>query len=209
MKLVPIIICCSSFLLFPESALSHENDRPVIVVLDFEAVDISVPEVQEYSDCFSHLLGQTGMVNLISREQRERILLEEQFDEQDRGSRRSQRRVGETIGADQVITGQIVQRADYLSLEVQLIETESGRILKSTSREYGNTQELFDDCKELVQGILDEQGPYPAETEHWLGLGLFSGYGTKIGEWVTDSSGGKHVPGGLYLEMGHISIGYI
>jgi hypothetical protein len=42
----------------------------------------------------------------------------------------------------------------------------------------------------LVQVFLDEQDLSPAETEHWLGLGLFSGYGTKIGGWVTDESGG-------------------
>ena len=73
MKLVPIIICCASFLLFAEPALSQQDDRLIIAVLDFEAVDIGASEVQEYSDYFSHLLGQAGMVSVISREQRERI----------------------------------------------------------------------------------------------------------------------------------------
>jgi hypothetical protein len=42
----------SIFLFFAEPVLSQRNDRPVIAVLDFEEVDISVPEVQEYSTAF-------------------------------------------------------------------------------------------------------------------------------------------------------------
>jgi hypothetical protein len=167
----------------------------VVAVLDFEAVGLSESEVQEYADYFSFILRQTGEYQVIDREQRERILREKEFVEEDRKDEKYQKRIAAVIGADLIVTGKVHGYKDGFTLEVKLIEVESGRILNIASREYFNTQELFDDCQKLVQVFFKEQIQNQRTSSLSISEGLFSGLGIITGNFSV------HIPAGLYVEL--------
>jgi TolB-like protein len=197
-------MACAFFLfasILPPAVLSEQNSRPVAAVLDFEAAGMSASEAREYSDYFSRLLEQTGEFKVIAREQRERLIREHELVEQERPGEANLKLLGEAIGADLVVTGRILQRDGSYTLEVMLIETDSGRVLSIAPGESANTRALFDDSRTLVHTLIQEfrqqQRGYPqkASRSHkamGLGYGLFSGIGL---------INGLHVPAGCYIEM--------
>ena len=201
MKILILVFCCLICIcIFPLNVTAQqENDRPVVAVLKFEAVGFSESEVQEYTDYFSFVLHQTGEYQVIDREQRERILHEKEFVEEDRMDEKYQKRIGAAVGADLIVKGKILRRADNYTLEVKLIEVESGRILNIESRKYTNTQELFDDCQKLIQRFFKEQIQSKQISLFSLGAGLFSGLGILMGGPNNDCS--IHIPVGVFSSL--------
>ena len=170
--------------------------------MDFEAAGISESEVQEYTDYLSFLLDQTGEYRVIDRKQREQVLLEKEFTEMEPRSDTYHIRVGKTIGAELVVTGQLLYRGESYILEVKLTDTRSGRIEHSDSRKYSSTQELFDDCQGEVQriGVGRVQPQRKSKTRFsGIGCGLLAGAGFLLGDLVEANN--IHFPVGSYVEL--------
>lgn len=202
---ISILICCILICacLLPVSIFGERDDyRPTIAVLDFQAAGISESEVREYTDYLSFILGQTGEYRVIDREQREQILLEKEFLETEYRSDTYHISVGRTIGAELVVTGLLVYRGESYILEVKLIDTESGQTAHVASRKYSSTQELFDDCQQLVQGF-GGRGVQPRRKPKirytGIGVGLFAGTGILLGDLA--GADNIHIPVGAYAEL--------
>jgi len=200
MKLMkPAFYCLLYVSFFPEIIPAQQvAERPLLAVLEFEAVNITKSEVQEYTDYLSFVLRQTEEYRVLDREQREQILREREFRREDRSDVIYQKRVGAEIGADRIITGKINGQEGGYTLEVKLIEIEGGRILNNVSMRCAGSQELFDDCPKLIQVLFQEQQPRRI-SQFILGVGLLSGLGFLRDE--PDNGFSRHIPVGAYVEL--------
>ena len=192
--------CLLCICFFPENTLAQQmTERPVLTVLEFDAVDITKSEVQEFTDYLSFVLRQTEEYQVIDRERREQILREREFMREDRTDENYQKRIGAEIGADQILTGKIHGQEDGYTLEVKLIEIEGGRILNLVSRRYAGSQELFDDCPTLIRELFQEQIQPRRVPQYTLCVGLLSGLGFLRDE--PDNGFSRHIPVGAYVEL--------
>lgn len=161
MKLRKIVVLYLYF--FPLFVFSQQvQNLPVISVLDFEAIGLSQSEVQEYTDYLSFQLMETGEYRVINREEREYLLEENEFPQEQQFDEKYQLEIGQAIKADQIIMGSLRKDESGYYLDMKILNADSRRLIRIVSRNYSALTDLFNDCQgiviELLQPFIDING---------------------------------------------------
>ncbi len=132
-------------LLFIIAFSISSQEKPVITVLDFSINNVSKSDMKSIISLFSSALFRTGKYTVIDVSQRDQILKELQFSLSGCSDESCQLEIGKMLSAEQIIVGDIGNVGNRFILTSKILETETGKTLKTSDGIYKDLDELVDD----------------------------------------------------------------
>jgi len=111
------------------SKIEWDGDKKNIAILPLRANSLPEPEVKALSNRLSIELFNTGRYSILERSQMEAILKEQGFQQTGCTSAECAIEAGQLLNVEQMITGSVSRVGEIYSVEVRLIDVETGKIL--------------------------------------------------------------------------------
>lgn len=142
---------CLHVLGFDIVSVAAEGRKPVLGMLTLEAQGgLTDKEAATISDRLQEHLVRTGVFEIVERGKIADILKEQGFQQGVCNTAECAVKVGEMIGAEQMVTGSIGKVGKTFAFSVRVVDVTTSRILKAVSRDYEGPIE-----KLLTQVALD------------------------------------------------------
>jgi len=125
----------STFLLLL-SALSAQEVKLNVAVLDLDPTGIAKPEAQFLSDRLRTELFETGKFRVVEREKMNAILTEQGFQQSGCTSVECAVEIGQLLNVKMMVAGNIGKIEDLYSISLRLIDVESGALLHTATRDF-------------------------------------------------------------------------
>lgn len=144
-----------------------------VAVLDLTtSSNISAEETRTISDRLESELALTKSVVLLERRRMQEILQEQGFQQSGAcDAANCQVQVGQLLGVDQVVAGSVGKVGSVYSLNVKLIDVQSGTILQTqvVDIEGDLSTMLTTGCKQVAQGLVGKAPEPDKKANHtWL-----------------------------------------
>lgn len=183
MKIVSLIVLISfiNTIVFPEvySLFGQENIKKITVgVWNFDAQGISKPESITISQRFRSKLVETNIFDVVERNEMDAILNEQGFQMSGCTSDECVVEAGQLLGVQKMITGMIGKVGTIYTLDIRVIDIESGKIERTVSRDYNGNQggllDYLDEVAKEISGIIIVE---PPKKWPWIitGVGVIAG----------------------------------
>ena len=169
MRIIALILL--SVISLTRSLLASEGS---MAVLDLDARGISVVEAASLTDRLRSELVKTGMVTIVERAAMEQILREQDFQLAGCTSDECAVEVGQLLGVTQMLAGSIGRVGSTYSIDLRLVDVETGKIVKSVTHDYrGVIDDLLGQMTALAhqlvgiehEGLPDLTAADPAPTQ--------------------------------------------
>ena len=131
---------------------------PTIAILDFQGIGVSAQEARVLTNRLGTHLVQSSHYQVIERGQLEQILQEQDFQLTGCTSDECAIEIGQLIGAQQMLAGSFGKLGIVYTIDMRIIDVETGRILKSTSYDIDGSinrllSEGLDEAIKRITGI--------------------------------------------------------
>ncbi len=120
----------------PVSRITAVEPAPsvaTIAILDFQGIGVSAQEAQVLTNRLGTQMVQLGTYHVIERGQMEQILQEQDFQLTGCTTNECAVEIGQLIGAQQMLAGSFGKLGTVYTIDMKIIDVETGRILRSTS----------------------------------------------------------------------------
>ena len=137
------------------------QSQPITVaVLDFEAVGISLQEVQTLTERIRSEIGNTNAVRLIERKAVDKIMAEQGLQQSGCTSDECASEVGKLLGVQFMISGSIGLVGDTYTIDTKMFSVESGETVRTKSASYaGEISGLITEMEILAWEIVGLEAP--------------------------------------------------
>jgi hypothetical protein len=139
------------------------DNNTIITVLDFDASGISKFDVKVFVDYLTSQIVETNKYIVIDRMEREAILDEIEFSNQDCADEKCQLEIGKLLSANQLILGSMGKVGNRYILNIRIVAVETGETQRSVSERYNSISELVDGSRLLVSRLIDTEIPFRIE----------------------------------------------
>lgn len=172
--LLVLLIGCLSM------AWGANSNKPVVAVFEFNAENLDSATGRSFTQRFQTEIQKTDKYQLVDRLQIDQVLTEQGLQQSGAcDSEKCQVEMGRMIGADKLIHGTVSKVGSLFSVTINLVDVESGSILKSIARdEPGGIESLFAGglqkmAMELT-GATDSTPKPSYKTAYWVGGGILA-----------------------------------
>ena len=153
--IVVVLFCWSAFLLAQEPR--------TMAVLDFDSFGISKQETQVLAGRLRSHLVESGVFYVIERGQMMAILEEQDFQMTGCTTDECAVEVGQLLGAELMLAGSIGKIGDTYTIDVRVIDIETGRITKTATYDVeGRIDEVLKEGMLAISNIIAGKGVAPA-----------------------------------------------
>jgi len=205
MKITSIIVLLSfsvySIVLPLMSNLQAQHRTVRVAVLDLKGEGVSPSEARTLTDRFRSELVQTNVFTVLEREQMDAVLEEQGFQQSGCVSDECMVEIGKLIGVQAMIGGSIGKIGQTYTLDLRIIQVETGKILRTVSEDYkGDVDGLLDVLKIAANRLAGRAAKKKIETDTgggfpwlWVGLGVAvagAGAAVLLGSSSGDDGGG-------------------
>lgn len=177
-----IIFCFLFFIIFSPLNLVFAQDKSVkrIAVLDLYGEGISDAAARTLTGRLRSTLVNTNAFHVLEREQMDAILNEQGFQQSGCVSDECLVEIGRLVGVEQMVGGTIGKIGSTYTLDLRIIDVQSGRIIKTVSDDYrGDADGLLEVLEEAAVKIAGK-GDEPASSSsdnswlYWVGAGVLA-----------------------------------
>ena len=119
----------NSFLIFIIVIFSLIYTKPRIAVIEFEGAGVDKTSSSTITDRFLFELSKTNRFDILEREMMNKILNEQKFQNSGCVKQECIVKIGELIAVQQIVTGTISKIEDFYSLNIRLIDVQTGEIV--------------------------------------------------------------------------------
>lgn len=143
--------------LFAASALCAQN-KPTIAVLGLDPAGISKSEAQVLSNRIRSLLVNTSYFRVLERANMESILTEQGFQQSGCTSDDCLVEAGQLLGVQKMLAGSVGKFGTVYTIELRIIDVESGKIESSSSYDYRGEMEnlLLEGAPVALTGLIQK-----------------------------------------------------
>ncbi|MCH8328713.1 MAG: DUF2380 domain-containing protein, partial [Candidatus Marinimicrobia bacterium] len=113
--------------------VSPPTGRPALAILDFKGVGVSAQEAQLLTIRLGTHLVQSGVYRVIERDEIQQILVEQDFQLAGCTTNECAVEIGQLVNAQQMVAGTFGKLGSTYTIDMRIIDVETGRILRSTS----------------------------------------------------------------------------
>ncbi len=117
----------------PVTPVADDVNMPTLAIVDFEGIGVSAQEARVLTNRLGTQMVQIGRYQVIERGQMEQILQEQDFQLTGCISNECAVEIGQLIGAQQMLAGSFGKLGTAYTIDMRIIDVETGRILKTTS----------------------------------------------------------------------------
>ncbi|MBN2353239.1 MAG: hypothetical protein JXD23_11760 [Spirochaetales bacterium] len=126
-----------------------------IAVMDFKVTNFQKSESDLFVDFFNNALFETGVFDVLQRNQRDRLLQEIQFSMSDTADAKLTRQVGKLLSSKLLVFGNLGKVGKNVLLSVSMVDVETGRTVSSYSKTYKSLEEVFNSLPEASSALAD------------------------------------------------------
>ncbi len=127
--------------------------KPVVVVVPFDAKNVSQDDVDIISDVFLSEYTSTNKATVVDRSNFDKIKAQQKFELSDWSDSAKVTELGKALNAHQIITGQISQFGSQLVISIKLTDIKTTELLATTTKRVANMDLLFDECSKLAKDL--------------------------------------------------------
>ncbi|MBO5608146.1 MAG: hypothetical protein J5930_09665 [Treponema sp.] len=127
--------------------------KPVVVVVPFDAKNVSQDDVDIISEVFQAEYTSTGKATVVDRGSFDKIKAQQKFELSDWSDSAKVTELGKSLNAHQIITGQISQFGSQLVISIKLTDVKTTELLATTTKRVANMDLLFDECSKLAKDL--------------------------------------------------------
>ena len=109
------------------------SSMPSIAILDFNGIGVSAQETQVLTNRVGTHFVQLGRHQVIERGEMEQILQEQDFQLTGCTTNECAVEIGQLIGAQQILAGSFGKLGTVYTIDMKIIDVETGRVLRTTS----------------------------------------------------------------------------
>jgi TolB-like protein len=163
-KQVPVLLIAG--LLVVARTVLAQDTRPLVVVFDFAATELSDGQVRILTDYISDKLVDSKAFRVINREQRQNAMSEIGFAASGLSKDELHLRVGQFLAADYLLDGSIGRIGTRYLLNLKFVDVKSAVTLSTASERYNEMDALVDKSAELTLGLVGKaRGAVPKSQE--------------------------------------------
>ena len=173
---VTMVLCIGFVMLLAGGMELHAQER--LAVFDFRVIDgMSDSEAKTLTNKFRNEMAQTGKYSMVERSAMEQVLSEQRFSASDLADQDKAVELGRLLSASKVVVGDIGKVGRTYSIDVRMINVETGVRVRSTGLEYrGELDGLLEEFEVLARKLA---GTYEEKKNRtWLyvaGAGVLGG----------------------------------
>ena len=130
-------------LLLTLSNINAQESKTTLAVLDFEGRGINTLEAATLTDRFTSEIGKTESMVLVDRTMVEEILKEQGFQQSGCTTDECAVEIGQLLGVKFLITGSLGKLGKLYTINLKMIDVETGKIKYKNSRISRSTNFLF------------------------------------------------------------------
>jgi len=119
------------------------NAQERIAILQFEGSGVNFITAKNITNRFSYELSKTNRFDIVEREMMDKILQEQKFQKSGCVSEECAVEIGQMIGVRQIVAGSVDKIEDFYSLNIRLIDVESGKIIYQDMDDYEGKVSIF------------------------------------------------------------------
>lgn len=213
MKSISSLLACV-FLFYAVSApitgLAYAQSRTVrVAVLDLKGEGVSASEARTLTDRFRSEMVRTNIFTVLERNQMDAVLEEQGFQQSGCVSDECMVEIGRLIGVQAMAGGSIGKIGQTYTIDIRLIEVETGKILRTVSEDYkGSVDGLLNVLKTAANKLAGQKTASTEVKESsgggfpwlWVGLGVVAagaGAAVLLGSSSGGDDGGSQPPANL------------
>jgi hypothetical protein len=133
------------------------EQKPILSILDLRISGVSKSDADVLIDFLSSHLLESGEYTLVDRSQREAVLKEIEFSQSDCTDEACQLQIGKLLSANQIVVGSIGKLEQTYLLNLQIVDVETGRLLKAVSGQYESMEEMIANARSLVRSLIETE----------------------------------------------------
>lgn len=165
--------------LFAEITWGAVARTPVVAVFEFQTASVDEATGRTFTQRLQGEIQKTGRYNLVDRTQMDAILSEQGYQQSGIcNSNECQVQVGQLVGADLLVQGTVAKVGDLFTVTINLVDVETGRIIRSASRdEKGGIETLYSEglgalARDVTETKTDEPKKSSSHLGWWIGGGV-------------------------------------
>ena len=150
-----------------------------IAILDLQGEGVSKSAAKTLTDRLRSKLVNTGVFHVLEREQMDEILGEQGFQQSGCVSDECLVEIGRLVGVEQMIGGSIGKIGQTYTLDLRIIDVQSGRILKTVSDDYRGDADGLLGVLESAANKIAGKAPVKKKSDeggsswyYWVGGGV-------------------------------------
>ena len=160
-----LAICLILLCKFSGMSLQAQT-RESFAIMELEGRGISAVEAQALTDRLSSLIVRTGKVTVVERGQIAAVLQEQDFQLAGCTSDECAVEIGQLLGVTKIVAGSIGKLGSTYSMDVRVIDVETGKISNSIIRDYrGEIDGLLAEIAHVAREIVDFEVGSPEARE--------------------------------------------
>ncbi len=163
-RIVLVLVLFIHFILMPavlDVARAQKGPKR-IAVLDLSGEGVTKSEAKTLTDRLRSRLVNTGAFIVLEREQMDEILSEQGFQQSGCVSDECLVEIGRMVGVQEMVGGSIGKIGQTYTLDLRIIDVETGRILRTVSEDYrGSADGLLGVLSIAAQKIAGKEAPRP------------------------------------------------
>lgn len=172
----------AQILVSPFNSLLHAQTQQArrIAVLDLRGDGVSESEARTLTDRLRSRLVNTRVFYVLEREQMDEVLNEQGFQQSGCVSDECLVEIGRLVGVQEMVGGSIGKIGQTYTLDLRIIDVETGRIIKTVSEDYrGSADGLLGVLEVAAQKIAGKKIEPKEEAGstwyYWVGAALIAG----------------------------------
>lgn len=166
-----------------------------IAVLDLRGDGVSDSEARTLTDRLRSRLVNTGAFIVLEREQMDEILNEQGFQQSGCVSDECLVEIGRMVGVQEMVGGSIGKIGSTYTLDLRIIDVQSGRIMKTVSEDYRGDADgllgVLDVAAQKIAGKKAEQKEEGSTWYYWVGAVVLAGAAAAVLAAGGSDSGGS------------------
>ena len=147
-------------IIFLVSTLAFSNEKPTVVILDFEFYGVEKNQVNMLIERMRTEIGNTKAVRLIERNAVDKIMQEQKFQLAGVTNNEIATKLGNLLGAQFMINGVIGKIGNKYTIDCKMFSVETGETVKTSNATYeGNISDLLLEMQIMAWDIVNLEIP--------------------------------------------------
>ena len=147
-------------IIFLVSTLAFSNEKPTVVILDFEFYGVEKNQVNMLIERMRTEIGNTKAVRLIERNAVDKIMQEQKFQLAGVTNNEIATKLGNLLGAQFMINGVIGKIGNKYTIDCKMFSVETGETVKTSNATYeGNISDLLLEMQIMAWDIVNLEVP--------------------------------------------------
>ena len=137
-----------------------QSGKPTVAILDFDAQDVSLAEVQTLTERMRTEIGNTNAVRLIERKAVEKIMAEQGFQQSGCTSDECAAEVGQLLGVQFMVSGTIGKIGKTYTIDCKMFSVETGETIRAKNASFdGDISGLLTEMQIMAWEITGLEAP--------------------------------------------------